>query len=55
MRCILIAGLLLVSACEPPTAPTRTLAQCCQSVHKCYVPDPGERVCRAGYDPIWLR
>lgn len=52
-RLAVALALLALSACDPPTAPSRTLVQCCESVHKCYVPEAGVPVCRAGYTPIW--
>jgi hypothetical protein len=55
MRRLLLASVLLLSSCDPPTAPTRILAQCCAGVHQCYVPEAGVQVCRAGYQPIWGR
>ena len=50
---VVLVALVLLSACDPPTAPTRRLVQCCQSIHKCYVPEANERVCRAGYEAVW--
>ncbi len=52
MRRLLLGLVVLLSACDPPTAPTRPV-QCCAGVHQCYVPT--EATCRAGYEPIWPR
>jgi hypothetical protein len=53
-RISVIAALVLFPACKSPTEPTqRRLVQCCQDVHKCYVPEPSVNVCRAGYEAIW--
>jgi hypothetical protein len=47
-------ALVLFVACKSPTAPSqRRLVQCCQNIHKCYVPEAGAQVCRAGYYPVW--
>lgn len=53
MKHLTLVALLVLSACESPTAPSRKLVQCCQGVHKCYVPAPAEQVCRAGYEAVW--
>ena len=52
-RLTILVAIIFLTSCGSPTAPTRRLVQCCQSISKCYVPEATERVCRAGYTAVW--